>query len=145
MRYPNRLDDVSIRMRRKYTQMGRVVKVVGDMLVNMVGHMLTDGITASEIRAKTGMLDHEVKGKICCFVYGTLRPHCRLVGDVTQAATFSRPKRNHGIELQVVVLPQKRNHCDLWGPTAGRRRDGYPMRRSRLNDRLRDAQDDNPT
>ncbi|CAM9777295.1 unnamed protein product [Discosporangium mesarthrocarpum] len=131
-RYPNRLD-VSIRIGREYTQMGRVVKVIVNMLVQMFGHMVTDGIgvwatyfdrAARVIKLKMGTQDHEVKGRVCCFVGGTLRPHYRPAGDVAQAATYLGFKRNHVIKFQGVVLPNG-IIADLWGPTAGRRHGGY--------------------
>ncbi|CAM9103154.1 unnamed protein product [Discosporangium mesarthrocarpum] len=117
--YPNRLDDVSIRMRREYTKMGRVVKVMVDMLVKMFGHMLTDGIGVWAAYFDQAM----IKGGISCFVDGTLRPHCRPVGD-----------RNHGIKFLGVVLPNGIT-ADLRGPTAGCCLDGCLMQRSRLSDK----------
>ncbi|CAM9401319.1 unnamed protein product [Discosporangium mesarthrocarpum] len=80
LRYPNRLDDVSIRMGRKYTQMRRVVKDMVDILVKMFGHMPTDGIGvwATHFDRGTSVIRPKaVVEEICCFVDGTLRPHCK--------------------------------------------------------------------
>ncbi|CAM9644407.1 unnamed protein product, partial [Discosporangium mesarthrocarpum] len=82
--------------------------------------------------------------KDCRFIDGTLRPHCRPIGDVAQAATFSGYRRRHVIKFQGVVPPNGPID-DLWGPTAESRHGDYLMRRSRLDDRLRDAQEGNPT
>ncbi|CAM9295433.1 unnamed protein product, partial [Discosporangium mesarthrocarpum] len=122
LRVPNRLDEVSHRM-------GRSAKVMVKVLLQMVGHMLTNiigvwttycGRAASGIRAKMGMQAHQDKGMVCCFVDGTLRPHGTPLDDVAKAATYSGCRRNH---------------CHLWGPVVERRHDSYLMRRS-LNARL---------
>ncbi|CAM9490754.1 unnamed protein product [Discosporangium mesarthrocarpum] len=127
-------------MGREYSQVGRVVKMMVKMLIQMFGHMLTSGIGL--IRVKTGMQAHQAKGRVCYFVDSTLRPHFRPLADVAQAVTYSGHKGNHRIKFQG-VLPIGIT-ADLWGPVVGRRHDGYLMMRSSLNARLREAQADNP-
>ncbi|CAM9488149.1 unnamed protein product [Discosporangium mesarthrocarpum] len=85
----------------------------------------------------------EVKERICCFVDGTLRPHCGQLDNVSQAATYSGYKRNHGIKFQGVVLPHG-IIADLCHPVVGRCHDGYLMTRSSLNAGLREAPSGQP-
>ncbi|CAN0441583.1 unnamed protein product [Discosporangium mesarthrocarpum] len=93
-------------MGRRYSQMGRIVKVMVKM-VQKFGHVATNGIRV-----------------ICCLVDGKIRPQCRPLDDVAQAATYSGYKRNHEINFQGVVLP-KGIMADFWGPVVGRRHDRY--------------------
>ncbi|CAM9670163.1 unnamed protein product [Discosporangium mesarthrocarpum] len=101
-------------MGKEYTRMGRLLKVMVDILVKIFGCMLTDDIVvrttyfdrmASAILAEMGMEHHEEVGGVCCFIDGTLRPHCRPDGDVAQVVNYSGYRRNHGMKFQGVVQP----------------------------------------
>ncbi|CAM9917375.1 unnamed protein product, partial [Discosporangium mesarthrocarpum] len=83
------------------------------------------------------MQDHEVKGRVCCFVDAILRPHCRPIHDVAQATIYSEHKSNHHFKFQGVVLPSG-IIADLWGPTVERCHDGSVMRSRGLNNIPRD-------
>ncbi|CAM9600859.1 unnamed protein product [Discosporangium mesarthrocarpum] len=124
--------------------MVEMVQKFGHTLINAIGVWTTYfEREARVIRAKTGMLARQDNGRICCFVDGRLRPHCRPLDNVAQAATYSGYKRNHGTEFQGVGLPNG-IIANLWGPVFGHRPDGYFMRRSSLNGRLKEAQGGNP-
>ncbi|CAM9599079.1 unnamed protein product, partial [Discosporangium mesarthrocarpum] len=141
LRYLNRLDDVSIRMGREYTQMERVVKNMAYMLVKMFGHMLSDGIWACATYFDRATRPRG-EDKDLFFVDITHRPHFRPAGDVAQVATYSGYKRSHDIKFHG-SLPPNDIIADLWGPTVGRHQDGYLMRS--MHDKLRNPQEGNPT
>ncbi|CAM9924580.1 unnamed protein product [Discosporangium mesarthrocarpum] len=152
LRFSNRVDNVPHRMGKEYSQMGRGVEAMVNVLMQKFGRIPTNGIgvwttyferVTSVIRAKTGMQAHQDKGRICCFVDGTLSPHCAQLGDVEEGATYSGYKRNHGMKFEG-VFPPNGIIADFVGPVVGRRHDGYLMRRSSLNARLREAQVGNP-
>ncbi|CAM9289411.1 unnamed protein product, partial [Discosporangium mesarthrocarpum] len=124
--FPNSLDDLSHRMEKEHSQMGRVVKVMVKM-VQKFGHMLTNGTPGCGLHVSRGQL-----------VYSLGRRGCRCKSREAFAASSTvhldlivdhltmwnrRYKRNNGIKFQGVVLPNG-IIADLWGPVVGRRHDG---------------------
>ncbi|CAM9641590.1 unnamed protein product, partial [Discosporangium mesarthrocarpum] len=71
LRFPNRLDDVSYRTGREYSQKGRVVKDMVKMLVQKFGHMLIKSMGCG-LPISRGATPTNTREGVCCFVDGTL-------------------------------------------------------------------------